>query len=735
MSRFAKTIAALVVLLAPCVLRSQAPFLSYNFEDGSLDDFINPTQISYCQNGIIPTGAGTVDSGELLITNDGTLGIGAVILRPDVVASKFPAGSRNYSVKLRFNLETVNELLVYMRSRIGVDEGLGQLDSQLERGYPVVVLPVGAGPGPNGVLAIAEFTRCHTVVQHGEWPGSAGTGFAQVDPGIPINPGQWYWLEISTQGREDGGPTQLTAKLWDDGGNPPPSPQLTVVDANGLILDAATRDPAAETQLFFGTSFDFGQQTLGTCRIDDLSFTQLTGCAEAPIKAVRTLWGVTTLAEGAEISVYTDGNQYDVSIALSDIRPAGACAAPLSVTLTETMPTGWTASGISNGGTAAGNVITWNIALTGGLPAMPLKYKAKAASSGLVNFQGELKEPGSTFTFVTEGRNLVASDDMVAPVSDFGSIQHWLILGPFTRQVPGADPGEAEIIRDYLTDGDKTEDTIKPKAGDTIVPDYSSAAASTGLAPNLLGKNPGDIATWVEWHDYDDADDRIDFESVYGDLDDVMCYAITYLNVSAATEVNFGVSSDDSIHILLDGADLLRGAHPRSALPRTYQDTPFTVPALGNVPLSKGQHVLVVKVFEGGGEHNFRVGFLDETGLEIAGGPAEIEISLEPSLAPPPLKFHRGDADTNGELQLTDAVRILNFLFLGTGVIPCPDAADADDNGEIQLTDAVRILNFLFLGSGVIKPPGPPTEPCGVDPTPADSLGPCVYAPTANGCP
>jgi len=78
-------------------------------------------------------------------------------------------------------------------------------------------------------------------------------------------------------------------------------------------------------------------------------------------------------------------------------------------------------------------------------------------------------------------------------------------------------------------------------------------------------------------------------------------------------------------------------------------------------------------------------------------------------------QFVRGDADGNRQLQLTDAVRILNVLFLGTGTIACDDAADADDNGQIQLTDAVRILNVLFLGTGTIPAPGP--TDCGVDPT------------------
>lgn len=78
-------------------------------------------------------------------------------------------------------------------------------------------------------------------------------------------------------------------------------------------------------------------------------------------------------------------------------------------------------------------------------------------------------------------------------------------------------------------------------------------------------------------------------------------------------------------------------------------------------------------------------------------------------------QFHRGDSDNNAQLQLTDAIRILGFLFLGQIPPSCLDAADADDNGQLQLTDAVRILGFLFLGATPPAPPGPPDEPCGGD--------------------
>jgi hypothetical protein len=81
-----------------------------------------------------------------------------------------------------------------------------------------------------------------------------------------------------------------------------------------------------------------------------------------------------------------------------------------------------------------------------------------------------------------------------------------------------------------------------------------------------------------------------------------------------------------------------------------------------------------------------------------------------------PASFRRGDSNANGQVDLTDAIRILNILFLGLGELPCPDAADSDDS--VDLTDAVRILNVLFLGSGEIPAPG--MTACGPDPTPDD---------------
>ncbi|HVR74999.1 MAG TPA: hypothetical protein VMT52_11730 [Planctomycetota bacterium] len=96
-----------------------------------------------------------------------------------------------------------------------------------------------------------------------------------------------------------------------------------------------------------------------------------------------------------------------------------------------------------------------------------------------------------------------------------------------------------------------------------------------------------------------------------------------------------------------------------------------------------------------------------------------------PPTEPPGTRFHRGDADDNGALQLTDALRVLGFLFLGLPAPTCLDSGDADDNGALQLTDALQILGFLFLGGPPPAPPGPPGDACGIDPTMEDELD-CV---------
>ena len=83
------------------------------------------------------------------------------------------------------------------------------------------------------------------------------------------------------------------------------------------------------------------------------------------------------------------------------------------------------------------------------------------------------------------------------------------------------------------------------------------------------------------------------------------------------------------------------------------------------------------------------------------------------------LEFVRGDVNSNGAIDITDAVATLRYLFLAGDGVACEDAADVDDNGALALTDAVALLRYLFQDGE--RPVEPFVAP-GVDPT-VDELG------------
>jgi Zn-dependent metalloprotease len=77
--------------------------------------------------------------------------------------------------------------------------------------------------------------------------------------------------------------------------------------------------------------------------------------------------------------------------------------------------------------------------------------------------------------------------------------------------------------------------------------------------------------------------------------------------------------------------------------------------------------------------------------------------------------FVRGDANIDGNVDISDATTILGCLFLGDS---CPDGclkvADTNDDGGVDIADPIQLLNFLFLGG---QSPALPFPDCGDDPT------------------
>ena len=92
-------------------------------------------------------------------------------------------------------------------------------------------------------------------------------------------------------------------------------------------------------------------------------------------------------------------------------------------------------------------------------------------------------------------------------------------------------------------------------------------------------------------------------------------------------------------------------------------------------------------------------------------------------------RFRRGDARNDSRVNMTDAIVILQNLFVGGAEVLCPAALDVDDNGAPEITDAIRLLGFLFSGGQPPARPGP--FECGNDPTP-DAAGGCLDASCAD---
>lgn len=130
----------------------------------------------------------------------------------------------------------------------------------------------------------------------------------------------------------------------------------------------------------------------------------------------------------------------------------------------------------------------------------------------------------------------------------------------------------------------------------------------------------------------------------------------------------------------------------------------------GVVPQTQGPGAGLIRVFVSDG---LNTAFADVDGLTVVGRLP---------------RFIRGDANGDGEVNLTDGVFILGYLFLGGAVPPCLAAADsdADPSGKIDLTAAIYVLNHLFVGG-----PAPP-EPyptCGYSTGATDLTLGCASGP------
>ncbi|MGQ9591042.1 MAG: HYR domain-containing protein [Planctomycetota bacterium] len=77
--------------------------------------------------------------------------------------------------------------------------------------------------------------------------------------------------------------------------------------------------------------------------------------------------------------------------------------------------------------------------------------------------------------------------------------------------------------------------------------------------------------------------------------------------------------------------------------------------------------------------------------------------------------FKRGDCNCDSAFDVSDPIKLLNWLFLPDPEPPCcGQACDANDDGTLDISDGIRMLDRLFLGADELPPP---FRECGGDST------------------
>ena len=441
---------------------------------------------------------------------------------------------------------------------------------------------------------------------------------------------------------------------------------------------------------------------------------------------------------------FNDGDELGVTLTIDSLREPedgdDPCQAPANLRVTDTPPEGWTIdeASISDGGTLADGTVTWQ--LSGGDVAVGTELSYSVTATGaderrVFNFSGGMLETeagggalAGAQTGVHGGITSLQSD--YAYDANCGGILAWNTLGPFVQSIdvvgefdgvgvvdpnPGNNPGLENLALDYMTDGDEDEISFEWRPGAEIETDFNGDAASQGIytydvdGDGTEDINPDGIPTVLRVIDADSFINLND-DHYINDPNGVMSYAQCYVRNNSEDDVEafFGVSSDDSVQVLLNGEEVWANSVPRGGAdacnPQDISPTP--------VILEPGVNSLIVKTFEGGGGFNFAFVFQNDFGRPLAiTQPGLLSIELSQGGGPPVgTQFTRGDADASGAINITDGIFILNFLFLGGPDPTCTAAGDADASGVINITDGIFVLNFLFLGGP--NPPAPHPD-CG----------------------
>ena len=84
---------------------------------------------------------------------------------------------------------------------------------------------------------------------------------------------------------------------------------------------------------------------------------------------------------------------------------------------------------------------------------------------------------------------------------------------------------------------------------------------------------------------------------------------------------------------------------------------------------------------------------VDKTYAHIDGGPSN------PGYFTEKVDFQRGDVNGDGHVNITDAIKLINYLANGNSDGINLNAADCNEDSSINITDAIVLINFLLNGT------------------------------------
>ena len=91
-----------------------------------------------------------------------------------------------------------------------------------------------------------------------------------------------------------------------------------------------------------------------------------------------------------------------------------------------------------------------------------------------------------------------------------------------------------------------------------------------------------------------------------------------------------------------------------------------------------------------------------------------------------PVRFRRGFVNRDARLDLSDAIFLINYIFLGGLEPECLPSANVNGDSRLDLSDSIWLIGYIFRGTA---PPRDPFQECGDDPRgpfPAACEGPAA---------